>query len=443
MTIKIHAIGGYQEVGKNMTVLEIDDEYIILDMGLFLPALLKTQEEGDPREKTREDLIKLKVIPDDSTIPKHKVKAIVFGHCHLDHIGAAPFLAQSYSCPLIGSPYTLEVLKTLLQEKSSNVLKRLKPLNLNSSMKISDNITIELIAITHSTPQSGLIAVHTKYGVVLYANDFKFDNHPVLGLKPNYEKLRKIGEEGVIALIVDSLNANDERKTPSEKVAREMLKDVLLGTDNKGQAIVVTTFSSHIARLRSIVDFGKQLNRKIVFLGRSLHKYVSCAEKVGIVHFEKEVKVIEFSSQVRKTLAKINKERDKYLIVCTGHQGEENAVLSRIADGQLPFKLQAHDHVIFSCKTIPTEETLKARDILEAKLKKDNVRIFKDIHVSGHASREDHRDFLKMIMPKHIIPAHGHPDQEVGMHDLAINLGFKEEQIHMLKNQDILDLKVH
>lgn len=443
MTLKIHAIGGYQEVGKNMTALEIDNEYIILDMGLFLPALLKTQEEGDPRELPREDLIKLKVIPDDSNIPKHKVKAILFGHCHLDHIGAAPFLAQAYSCPLIGTPYTLEVLKTLLKEGDTNIKKRLKAVNLNSTIKVSDNISVEFIPITHSTLQTALIAVHTKYGTILYANDFKFDNHPVIGLKPNYEKIRKIGEKGVIALILDSLNANDERKTPSEKVAREMLKDVMLGTENKGNAIIVTTFSSHIARLRSIIDFGKQLNRKIVFIGRSLHKYVSCAENLKLVNFSKEVEIIKFSSQVRKRLRKINKERGKYMIVCTGHQGEEGAILSRIATKDLPFELLPHDHVIFSCKTIPTEETIKARAILEAKLKQANVRIFKDIHVSGHASREDHRDFLKMVNPKHIIPAHGNPGMEEGMLELALNLGFEEEQIHILKCQDILDLKAH
>src|SRR3989338_5616024 len=144
--IEVFTIGGYSEVGKNMTAIKVDDEIIILDMVLYLPAVLE-YEEGDPRELTTKDLIKIGAIPNDDILEKYRdnVKAIILGHCHLDHIGAAPFLAKHYNCPIIGTPYTMEVLKVLLQEHDEKFENRLKPLSINSHLKVSENIKIEFI----------------------------------------------------------------------------------------------------------------------------------------------------------------------------------------------------------------------------------------------------------------------------------------------------------
>src|SRR5690606_10344988 len=146
----------------------------------------------------------------------------------------------------------------------------------------SHNYKVEFLNMTHSTIQSTMIAVHTPYGVVIYANDYKFDNTPIMGDKPNYKRLRELSQIGIKAIIADCLYAPDERKTPSEKIARGLLEDVLFTTDNHNSGIIITTFSSHIARLKSIVEFGKKLNREIIFLGRSLNKYASAASKVGM-----------------------------------------------------------------------------------------------------------------------------------------------------------------
>ncbi len=229
-----------------------------------------------------------------------------------------------------------------------------------------------------------MVTLHTKYGIIIYANDFKLDNHPILGKKPDYKKLEDLSKKGILLLITDSLYSNVDAKTPSEKVAKEMLKDVLLGTRSQDNLIVVTTFSSHIARLKSIIEFGRTLNRKVVFLGRSLYKYVAAAEKVGLVNFSKEVELIGFRSLVKKKLKEIEKEgRNNYLIVCTGHQGEPDAILSRIANKKdINFDLLPNDIVVFSCKTIPTQMTIKNREELEKRLKQFHVRIFKDIHTS-------------------------------------------------------------
>jgi ribonuclease J len=285
-----------------------------------------------------------------------------------------------------------------------------------------------------------MVAVHTKEGIILYANDFKFDLFPVLGKKPNFKRLEVLGKQGVLALIVDSTYAKDNKKMPSENVAREMLKDVLNIPAKKG-AIVVTTFSSHLARLKSIIEFGKKINRDVIFLGRSLNKYIKAGEKIGIINFTKDIKLFRFSRQIKKVLKKVEQERERYLLVVTGHQGEPKAVLAKMARKEFQFNFNANDHIIFSCKTIPTDTNIRNRNNLENELKGYGVRIFKDIHQSGHAAREDLRDLIKLVKPKHIVPAHGNKDMEKALADLAFEEDYKVENVHIIKNGQKLSLK--
>ena len=436
--IKIAPVGGYNEVGKNMTAVSVDDEVIILDMGLFLPAIIDFQEETE--KPSAKKLIEIGAIPDDELIAdwKDKVKAIVITHAHLDHAGAVPYLAPKYNVPIIGTPYTIEVIKAIVDDKEHKLPNKLIKAD-KDKIKLTEKLTLEFIDITHSTPQTAIIAIHTPYGIVMYANDFKLDNHPVLGNKPNYAKLGSL--KNIKALIVDSLYSGDERKTPSEKVVREMLKDVMLGTDSRNHAVFITTFSSHLARLKSIIDFGKSLNRKILFLGRSLEKYVLAGEKAKIINFTKDVELLRFKNQIKKRLKKIEKDRGKYLIVCTGNQGEPQSVLSKIIDGIYPFKFEYEDHVIFSCRTIPTDQNIQNRNVMENKLKQKGVRIFTEIHASGHAGREDLRDFINLIKPEHIIPTHGDIDKLKPMSDLAEEMGYERDKtVHILRDGQRLEL---
>ena len=188
--IEVFTIGGYSEVGKNMTAIKVDDEIIILDMGLYLPAVLK-YEEGDPRDLTTKDLIKIGAIPNDEMLEKYKdnIKAIILGHAHLDHIGAAPFLAKHYDCPIIGTPYTIEVLKILLAEHEDKLDPRLKVVNINSHMDISENIKVEFVNITHSTLQTVLVAIHTKYGIKVYYGEWLIEGRPK-GFLVDFENLK-------------------------------------------------------------------------------------------------------------------------------------------------------------------------------------------------------------------------------------------------------------
>lgn len=438
--IEICTIGGYSEVGKNMTAVKIDEEVVIFDMGIFLPKIINFEEEGGDRKSlTTDDLIKLGAIPNDTVIKdwKSKVKAIAFTHCHLDHIAAAPYLGKNYPrAPMIGTPFTIEVLKRMVRDDNVELKNKFKVLNVNSKIKISNNLEMEFINMTHSTPQTVMIALHSKYGTVLYANDFKFDNNPIVGKKPNFERLKELGKENVVALICDSLYSHNEQKTPSEKVAREMLKDVMLGTESADNLIIATTFASHLARLRSMIDFGKVLNRKIVLFGRSMEKYIDSAERVGLVKFSNQVEIIPQKRDIEKKLKEIEKQgRSKYMIICTGNQGEPESVLKKMADNRIPFHFLPFDHLIFSCKTIPDPVNIKNRAILEEELKKKKVRIFTDIHTSGHASREDLRDLIQMVKPKNIFPAHVPPDGQKFLVELAEELGYvKNKNVFVSEN---------
>ncbi len=275
-----------------------------------------------------------------------------------------------------------------------------------------------------------MILIHTPYGKVLYANDFKFDNNPTLGPKPNYQRLRELQGQ-VDYLILDTLYAEHPIKTPSEKIAEEMLKDVLLGTQSRGSTIIVTTFSSHIARLRAIVNVAKMMKRQPVFLGRSLRKYVEAAEAVGLADFS-DVEIVGYGNKVKPYLKKVT-EPEKYLFVATGNQGEPKATLAKIVDQDM-LPLGDNDQVIFSCKMIPVPVTIENRQRLEGKLQAKHVRIFTDIHVSGHGAREDHRDFLNTLKPKNIIPTHGEIKALGAFKELAEEVGYRPEQIRIVVN---------
>lgn len=433
--MEIFTIGGFNEVGKNMTAVKVGEDVFIFDLGFFLPAIVELQEQ-DPQPNqvySEKKLRNIGALPDDLILDelnlRDKVRGIFLGHAHLDHIGAVPYLAYRYNAPIIGTPFTMDVLKKIMEDDNIRIYNPLKIVNPNSSITIKGKNTtyqVDFVNITHSTPQTSMIALHTPEGIVLYANDFKLDDNPILGLQPNYELLKKLGKEGIKVLIVDSLYSSAEVKTPSEKIARALVEEVLLTTKNDNSAVFVTTFSSHIARLKSIVDYGKKLDREIYFMGRSLKKYVSSSIDVGICPFQKDIKMISYKKQMEGVLKKIEKNREDALVVCTGHQGEPGSIMDKISKGALPnFKFRPGDHVIFSSKTIPTPVNIENKAQLDKRLKKSGVRIFDNIHVSGHAGREDLRDLISMIHPEHIIPAHGSTEQLIPMLELTKQLGYK------------------
>src|SRR3989344_672709 len=430
MSIEVCTIGGFSKTEGNSLAIKIDQEVIILDMGLCMEDYVKFQDDfEDVSSKTYKTLLKAKAVPDYNFIEdwKNKVIAIIPSHGHLDHVGAIPFAAALFPQALvISTPYTIEVLKSILQDEKRQLENNLITVEPNGVYQVSDKIKIEFVHTTHSIPHTAILVVHTAYGKIMYANDFKLDKTPILGNKPNYKRIKELGTEGIKLLVMNCLYAHEQKKCPSESVARQMLKEVILGTNSQGKAVFVTTFSSHIARLKSIIEIGKKLNRKIVFLGRSLDKYISAAERIDLVNFSKDITLEKYTDKVIQKLKQIQKTgREKYLVVCTGHQGEPRAILSKIVRGELPFQFADGDMVIFSCAVIPVEVNIQNRNKLDLALANRNVRIFKDVHVSGHGALEDHRELTSMVRPENIIPVHAGAKKAQIIKDLAAKMGYQ------------------
>lgn len=446
--MEVCTIGGFEQVGKNMTAVKVKDDVIIFDAGIYLPAIIEIQEEETHEHIYNEkDLRRIGALPDDLVLDKYgwtnKVRAIIIGHAHLDHLGALPYLAHRYpQAEIIATPFTMAVLDGIL-EGEKIVLKNRKRIVKEDSTYVlngaSGPIKMEFIHTTHSTLQCVFVAMHTSEGTFFYALDFKLDNYPVIGDPPRYNKLRELGRKGVDILVIDSLYSGTERKTPSERIARNLVEDAMSSVRDRKAAMIVTTFSSHISRLKSIVDFGKKTGRQIVFIGRSLNKYVTAAIKVGQCPFKRDIMMMKFRKQVDSFLKKVEKDRGRYLVVCTGHQAEPGSILDRMVKDETPLKLREGDNIIFCSSVIPDPVNINARDRMDKKLRKKGVRIQTDVHVSGHGGREDMRDLINILKPKHVIPAHGSLQQETPLIELAGELGYKfGETSHLSPNGKVL-----
>jgi len=447
--MEICTIGGYEEVGKNMTAVKVGEDVIIFDAGIFLPPLVELQEQEAQIHYSEDMLRNIKAIPNDLVLDKlgwtDKVRAIIIGHAHLDHVGGLPYLAHRYpKAEIIASPFTMAVLESILKDEKINLRNKRRVVHENTIHQIkgnSGNLKIEFVNTTHSTIQCFFIAWHSEEGIFFYSLDFKFDNHPIMGLPPNYKRLRELGKTGIKVLVVDSLYADTDRRTASERIARNLLEDALGNIRDKNSALFITTFSSHIARLKSIIEFGQKTNRKIVFLGRSLNKYVEAAIKVNQCSFRKQIDLIKYRNQINSFLKRVEEDRGKYLIVCTGHQAEKGSILDRIVQGETPFKFRVGDNLIFSSSVIPVPININAREKLDGKLRRQGVRLQTDIHVSGHGGREDLRDLINMLKPQHLIPAHGSLKQEAPLIDLAKEMGYKfQENSHLSSDGKVIKI---
>lgn len=441
--ISVYALGGFEEIGKNMTAIEIDEEIIILDMGLHVDKIVSYGEREEVSKLSLKELKEIDAIPDDSILDKkrEKVKAIIISHAHLDHIASVPYLESKYNCPIYLTPYSKEVLKFLAKNEGIKIKNKIKVVPPNHCLKISNNIEVLFLSITHSIPQSVIPVIRTKYGNIVYACDFKFDNHPILGKRPDYKKIKEIGKEGVKLLIVESTRVDEESKTPSEVVAKYMLEDVMQGLEH-AKGLIVTTFSSHIARLKSIVEISERIGREPIFLGRSLKNYIKAAEKIGLIDFSSKYKIASKHEEISRILKEISNNKSEYTLIVTGHQGEPNSVLDRMSKGVFSWNWEKEDTVIFSSNIIPYPTNIANSQMLDQRLRRYNVRIIRDIHVSGHARKEDHRELIRMLNPEYILPMHGDFKKRSMYIELAIEEGYRfGESIFLLQNGQKMDIK--
>ncbi|MDD4253995.1 MAG: RNase J family beta-CASP ribonuclease [Methanofollis sp.] len=445
MDTEIVAVGGYNEVGRNMTAVRCGKEIVIFDMGIRLDQIM-IHEDAEIENMHSLDLIEMKAIPDDTMMNtvEGSVKAIVCTHGHLDHIGAIPKLAHRYNAPIIGTPYTVELIKQQIQgEQKFGVTNKIQVLKAGNRYRISPNLTLEFVKMQHSIIDTVMAVLHTKDGAVVYANDFKLDRTPVIGEPPDFARLRQIGKEGVLALIVESTNIEKKGRCPSERIARDLVRDTITSYEDDKNAIIVSTFSSHISRIKTIAECAHEIGRKPVLLGRSMERYSTAAEQLKLVAFPQSLSVFGNRRTVDRTLRHMMKTgKDKFLPIVTGHQGESGAILTRIAHGDTPYKVEKGDKILFSAKVIPNPMNFGQRHLVETLLKMKGARIFDEIHVSGHAYREDHYELLHLLNPQHIIPSHGNIDMTGEYMRFAEECGYTlNNDIHLLRNGQRVLLK--
>jgi ribonuclease J len=443
--IGIIAVGGYNEVGRNMTAIKIGNDIVVMDMGIRLDRV-QIHEDTDVESLHASELIAMGAIPDDSIMSSvdGKVRVIACTHGHLDHIGAISKLAHKYKAPIVATPFTSDLItQEIKSERIFGVENPVISMNAGEKYQVTPDIELEFVRVQHSIVDCVFAAIHTPQGIILYANDFKIDRSPTLGEPPDFARLKALGKEGVVALITETTNAAISGKTPSEQIAKDLVWDVLMGTEESRSGVLVTTFSSHIARITSIIEAAHKMGRKPVLLGRSMEKYWGTAVRTGHVDRNDSLAVYGRRKSVEKAFKRIMSEgKEKYLPIMTGHQGEPGAILGRVANGETDYVVESGDKVVFSAGIIPQPLNISNRYIVETKLKMRGARIYDNIHVSGHACREDHWELLRMINPEHVIPSHGNLVTHGNYLAMAEETGYSlGSNIHLIRNGQELFLE--
>lgn len=446
MEVEIATIGGYEEVGRQMTAVRAGSDVVIFDMGLNLSKVLLHDDVMTERMHSL-DLIDMGAIPDDRVMSdvQGEVQAIIPTHGHLDHIGALPKLAHRYDAPIVGTPFTIELVKQQIQdEENFNVDNDLVEMEAGGTMDVGDEeIELEFVNITHSIPDAVNPVLHTPEGAVIYGLDKRIDYNPVIGDPFDMERFREIANtrNGVLGYIEDCTNAGKKGRTYSESVARAQLEDVMRGIKDYDGGVLATTFSSHIARVSSLIEFARDIDREPLLLGRSMNEYSSAAERLGLADFE-DVRMHGYTNEVDQALDEIMHEgKEDYLPIVTGHQGEPRAMMTQIARGETAYEIEDGDKVIFSAGIIPEPMNEGQRHQLEELLGLQGARIYSDVHVSGHLRQEGLYTMLNTLEPENVIPAHQTMAGVSGYVNMAEGEGYAVGQdLHPSRNGDVITL---
>lgn len=410
-------LGGLEEVGKNMTVIQYRDEIIIIDSGVTFPD---------------DNLLGIDlVIPDFSFIEnnKDKVKGLFITHGHEDHIGSIPYLYQKIdkSVPMFGGKLTLALAKSKFDNPGfSKELPKMKEVKGRSKVKVGKYFTVEFIKVTHSITDAYSLAISSPAGVVFHTGDFKIDLTPVDSEGVDFARLSQIGEQGVDLMLSDSTNSEVEGFTPSERSVGEAFKQEF--SKAKGR-IIVAAFASHVHRLQQIINTAEEYGRKIAIDGRSLVKVFEIASNLGYLRIPEGMMV---------ALSEVDGLKDnKVVILCTGTQGEPMAALSRIAKNMHKhIKIKEGDTVIISATPIPGNEKAVSNNINNL-LKYDAEVVFKKIagiHVSGHGSKDEQKLMLNLIKPRYFMPVHGEHKMLKAHKDTAIETGVPKNNVIIAQN---------
>ena len=418
-SLRIIPLGGLGEIGKNITAIEYEDEIIVIDCGISFPD---------------EDMYGIElVIPDIKYLldNKDKVKGLFLTHGHEDHIGAIPYILKQINMPVYGTKLTIGLVESKLKEHDMLSKTNLIPISPGESIKLN-KLIIEFIRVTHSIAESCALAIHTPIGTVLHTGDFKIDYTPIDGKVMDLNRIAKLGQEGILLLMADSTNVERAGHSLSEKIIGETLNRII---SNANGRVIVATFASNIHRMQQIADASMMYNRKIVFSGRSMENISNVAMDLGYLHIPKESIV---------GIEDLNRyPSDKITIITTGSQGEPMAGLSRIAYGShRHISIEQDDLFIISASPIPGNDKLVSRVINQ--LYRKGVEVIyedlEDIHVSGHAYKEELKLIHTLVKPKYFMPVHGEYRHLKHHSDLALKLGMDKSNVFTLETGQVLEI---
>lgn len=418
-SLRIIPLGGLGEIGKNITAIEYEDEIIVIDCGISFPD---------------EDMYGIDlVIPDIKYLldNKDKVKGLFLTHGHEDHIGAIPYILKQINMPVYGTKLTIGLVESKLKEHDMLSKTNLIPISPGESIKLN-KLIIEFIRVTHSIAESCALAIHTHIGIVLHTGDFKIDYTPIDGKVMDLNRIAQLGQEGILLLMADSTNVERAGHSLSEKIIGETLNRII---SNANGRVIVATFASNIHRMQQIADASMMYNRKIVFSGRSMENISNVAMDLGYLHIPKESIV---------GIEDLNRyPSDKITIITTGSQGEPMAGLSRIAYGShRHISIEQDDLFIISASPIPGNDKLVSRVINQ--LYRKGVEVIyedlEDIHVSGHAYKEELKLIHTLVKPKYFMPVHGEYRHLKHHSDLALKLGMDKSNVFTLETGQVLEI---
>jgi len=417
--LRIVALGGLTEIGRNMTVFEYKSKLLIVDCGVLFP------EDTQPG-------IYL-ILPDFSYIRDRlqDVIGIFLTHGHEDHIGAVPYLLRERGdIAIYGSALTLALITAKLKEH------RITPLTREVREGGTEDVgpfTLEFVAVNHSIPDALAVVINTEAGRVLATGDFKMDQLPLDGRITDLRTFARLGEQGVDLFMVDSTNADIPGFTPSEREIMPALNRVISSTKRR---VIVASFSSHVHRVQQVIDIAAQHGRKVVFIGRSMVRNMKIAEDMGYLHVPADL-VIDAKD--------LDQYDDNVVLICTGSQGEPMAALSRMANGDHQIRVGEGDTVILASSLIPGNENSVFRIINE--LTRFGAKVVHKanamVHVSGHAAAGELLYCYNIVKPKYVMPIHGEWRHMKANAELAIQSGVPRGNTFIVDNGVVIDLVNH
>lgn len=417
--VKVMMLGGLNEIGKNLAVIEYEDDIIIVDCGLAFPD---------------DDMLGVDlVIPDFTYLEKNasKIRGILLTHGHEDHIGGLPYLLKLINVPVYGTRLTLGILENKLAEHRLLGARELVTVEAGTVLKLGV-FSCEFIRANHSIADACMIAIRTPVGAILHTGDFKLDVSPIGGEMMDLTRIGEYGKEGVLLLMCESTNVDNPGFTPSERKVGASL-DMIFMT-NTDKRIIIATFSSNVHRVQQIINTSIKFGRKVAITGRSMLNVVGAAVKLGYM---------DVPSSAFIDISEIGRyPSDKVTIITTGSQGEPMSALYRMAFADhSQVALTSNDLVVLSSHAIPGNEKLVSRIINE--MYKKGVSVYHDeavVHVSGHACQEELKLIHALTKPKFFMPIHGEYHHLMQHKELAEYMGMDPKNIHVLDIGEVLEL---